>query len=167
MTFLSAEWRKLAFANYEVEPALLLKYLPKGTELDLWNGRCYVSLVGFMFKNVRLLGVPVPFHTEFEEVNLRFYVRHKSDGEWRRGVVFVSELVPKIAVAFVANTVYREHYETVPMRHVWKNDGITQTIEYDWKTKLTKRDRNDATKAKKSIRTLRHFYLYIGRHFLV
>ena len=133
MTFLSAEWRKLALANYEVDPNILMPYLPHGTELDFWNGRCYVSLVGFMFKNVRLLGVPVPFHTEFEEVNLRFYVRHKSDGEWRRGVVFVSELVPKIAVAFVANTVYREHYETVPMRHVWKNDGIAQTIEYDWK----------------------------------
>ncbi|MCU0348595.1 MAG: DUF2071 domain-containing protein [Saprospiraceae bacterium] len=133
MSFLTAEWRKLALANYEVSPDLLKPYLPFGTELDIWNGRCYASLVGFMFKNVRLLGFPIPFHTEFEEVNLRFYVRSKSDGEWRRGVVFISELVPKMAVTFVANTVYREHYETVPMRHVWKNDGNSQTIEYDWK----------------------------------
>jgi uncharacterized protein len=133
MSFLTAEWRKLSLANYEVNPDLLKPYLPYGTELDSWNGRCYASLVGFMFKKVRLLGIPIPFHTEFEEVNLRFYVRQKSGGEWRRGVVFISELVPRRAVTFVANTVYREHYETVPMRHVWKNDGITQTIEYDWK----------------------------------
>lgn len=133
MSFLTAEWRKLSLANYEVSPDLLQPFLPHGTELDIWNGRCYVSLVGFMFKNVKLLGISVPFHTEFEEVNLRFYVRHKSDGEWRRGVVFISELVPKIAIAFVANTIYREHYEAVPMRHSWKNDGLTQTIEYDWK----------------------------------
>ncbi len=133
MSFLTAEWRKLALANYEVSTDLLKPYLPHGTELDIWNGRCYASLVGFMFKNVRLLGIPVPFHKEFEEVNLRFYVRYKSNGEWRRGAVFISELVPKMAVTFVANTVYREHYETVPMRHVWKNDGNIQTIGYDWK----------------------------------
>ena len=93
MSFLTAEWRKLALANYEVDQKLLEPYLPHGTELDVWNGRCYVSLVGFMFQNVRLLGIPVPFHTEFEEVNLRFYVRHKKDGEWRRGAVFISEFV--------------------------------------------------------------------------
>ncbi len=133
MSFLTAEWRKLALANYEVSPDLLKPYLPHGTELDNWNGRCYASLVGFMFKKVRLLGIHIPYHTEFEEVNLRFYVRHKSKGEWRRGVVFISELVPKWAIAFVANTIYKEHYEAVPMRHGWRNDGALQTIEYDWK----------------------------------
>ncbi len=133
MSFLTAEWRKLALANYEVSPDLLKPYLPHGTELDIWNGRCYTSLVGFMFKKVRLRGLPIPFHTEFEEVNLRFYVRHKSDGEWRRGVVFISELVPKWAIAFVANTIYKERYEAASMRHAWKNDGVSQTIEYDWK----------------------------------
>jgi uncharacterized protein YqjF (DUF2071 family) len=133
MSFLNAEWRKLALANYEVEPSLLLKYLPKGTELDIWNGRCYVSLVGFLFKKVRLLNCWVPFHTEFEEVNLRFYVRHFSEGEWKRGVVFINEFVPKMAIAVVANTIYKEHYKSMPMRHRWETKADSQTVEYGWK----------------------------------
>ncbi|CAD0219992.1 protein of unknown function [Chryseobacterium sp. JV274] len=77
MNFLKAEWRKLAIINYEIDPEILLPYLPKGTELDFYKGRCYVSLVGFMFLNTKLLGLPIPFHRNFEEVNLRFYVKKK------------------------------------------------------------------------------------------
>ena len=61
MSFLRAEWRKLALANYAVDPALLQPMVPHKTELDLWNDTCYVSLVGFMFVNTRLLGIKVPF----------------------------------------------------------------------------------------------------------
>lgn len=132
MSFLKAEWRKLAIANYAVDPAVLEKYLPAKTELDLWNETCYVSLVGFMFTNVRLLGIPIPFHTNFEEVNLRFYVRHNDSGEWRRGVVFIKELVPKRAITFVANTIYKEHYQTVKMNHRWKLDTNPMEISYSW-----------------------------------
>ena len=94
-TFLTAEWRNLIMANYVVAPETLGSYLPVGTTLDLFEGRCYVSLVGFLFQNTRLKSVPVPFHRTFEEVNLRFYVQHvTARGERRRGVVFISELVP-------------------------------------------------------------------------
>ena len=106
MTFLNAAWRKLAFANYPVPPEVLSSYLPAGTELDTWMGHPYVSLIGFVFQDVRLLGLRVPFHVNFEEVNLRFYVRRKVDGSWRRGVVFVKEIVPKRAITLVANTLY-------------------------------------------------------------
>lgn len=133
MSFLKAEWRKLVLANYEVEPAMLFKYLPIGTELDIWKGRCYVSLVGFMFQKVRLLGVSVPFHREFEEVNLRFYVRYQDNGEWKRGVVFINEFVPKVAIAWVANVIYKEHYRSMPMRHSWQSGDDLQHIQYDWK----------------------------------
>src|SRR5690349_23860153 len=98
--FLTAEWRRLIMANYPVEPGRLQTYLPRYTELDTWNGQHYVSLVGFMFMKTRLLGFSVPFHTDFPEVNLRFYVRYKENGEWKRGVVFVREIVPKPALSF-------------------------------------------------------------------
>jgi uncharacterized protein YqjF (DUF2071 family) len=78
--FLTAEWRKLAIANYSIDPALLKSYLPKHTEFDLWKDRCYVSLVGFMFLDTKLKSIKIPFHTNFEEVNLRFYVKHKQNG---------------------------------------------------------------------------------------
>ena len=115
--FLRAEWRHLAMLNYAVERSLLSSLVPRGTELDEWRGRTYVSMVGFLFLRTRVLGVPIPFHGRFEEVNLRFYVRRRSGDDWRRGVVFVKELVPKMAVTFVARTLYNENYVTLPMQH--------------------------------------------------
>src|SRR5678816_1521291 len=103
--FLTAEWRKLAIANYSVDPNILTPYLPYKTELDLWEGKCYVSLVGFRFINTKLKGFYVPFHRDFEEINLRFYVRHRDGDQWKRGVVFMKEIVPKPALAIVARVV--------------------------------------------------------------
>ena len=122
-------------ANYAVDPDLLLPHLPYKTELDYWNNRCYVSLVGFLFQNTRVRGFSVPFHTTFEEVNLRFYVRFKIQGEWKRGVVFIKEIVPKPAIAFVANTIYKERYQTMPMQHSWTTTGDKLAVEYRWKLK--------------------------------
>src|SRR3954463_14131782 len=100
--FLSAEWRSLAMLNYRAPPALLEPYVPPGTELDLFDGAAYVSVVGFLFRNTKLLGMKVPWHRNFEEVNLRFYVRREVRGEVRRGVTFLRELVPKRAISLVA-----------------------------------------------------------------
>lgn len=133
MSFLKASWRKLAIANYVIEPQVFQKYLPRKTELDFWEGKCYASLVGFMFMDTKLLGLRIPFHVNFEEVNLRFYVRHFDGTVWKRGVVFVKEIVPKAAITFVANTFYKEHYQTLPMRHRWDISGSSQQIEYQWK----------------------------------
>ena len=130
--FLTAEWRKLAMANYAVDPSLLIRFLPSGTELDLWDSICYVSLVGFMFIDTRLIGFRIPFHTNFEEVNLRFYVRFKS-GEWKRGVVFIKEIVPKRAITFFANHIYKERYETSRMGHRWEISADTLKVKYEWK----------------------------------
>ena len=133
MSFLRAEWRKLALFNYQVPPEILTAHLPTGTELDLWEGKCYVSVVGFLFKNTKLLGIKIPFHVNFEEVNLRFYVKRIINGETRRGVVFIKEIVPKWALSFVANTVYKEHYETRPMKHLWTQTDKLLTVTYQWK----------------------------------
>ncbi|MCD0487235.1 DUF2071 domain-containing protein [Pedobacter sp. MC2016-14] len=135
MSFLTAEWRKLAIANYAIDKDILLPYLPAGTELDLWKGVCYVSLIGFLFKNTKLLGIRVPFHSNFEEVNLRFYVKRKEGAEWKRGVVFIKEIVPKYALSFIANTFYNENYVSMPMRHVWNEDSGNLTVSYLWRLK--------------------------------
>jgi uncharacterized protein len=135
MSFLTAEWRKLIMANYAVDKDFLKKYVPHKTELDLWNDTCYVSLVGFKFANVRLLGVPIPFHTNFEEVNLRFYVKYKEGNVWKRGTVFISEIVPKYAISFVANTLYNEAYSTMPMKYSWVETPNALQVEYAWRCK--------------------------------
>lgn len=129
MKFLSAEWRKLVMMNYIVPEELVKPYLPKGVELDLWKGKCFVSLVGFMFENTTVLGLKVPGHVNFEEVNLRFYVKRIVDGELRRGVVFIKEIVPKQMVTFVANNLYNEHYVTMQMHHDFvKTDSEMQIV---------------------------------------
>lgn len=137
--FLSAEWRKLALANYEVDKKILTKYLPPFTELDEWGGKCYVSLVGFMFVNTKLKGFNIPYHRSFEEVNLRFYVKYNENGNWKRGVVFIKEIVPKPAITFIANTIYKEKYQTLPMKHYWREEHKALIVEYSWKSKIWNR----------------------------
>ena len=131
--FLTAEWRKLLVINYEVDAAILRPYLPFGTELDLFEGKCYVSLIGFMFLNTKVKGIRFPGLSDFEEVNLRFYVKRKVNGEWRRGVVFIREFVPKKILSFVANTLYSEHYKAVPMSHYLAEDKDYFSTRYTWK----------------------------------
>jgi len=103
--------------NFALDPGVLAPRVPRGVELDLFRGTCYVSVVGFMFLDTRVMGVPIPFHRNFEELNLRFYVKRETGGELRRGVVFIKELVPRFMIAHVARLAYNEPYEAVPMRH--------------------------------------------------
>jgi len=138
--FLTAEWRRLAMLNYEVDPAILSPLVPRGVELDTWNNRHFVSIVGFLFLKTRVLGLPIPFHQNFEEINLRFYVRRAGLDGWRRGVVFIKEIVPRWAIATVARVVYNENYVARRMSHRIDPDaGQIETIapngsvEYGWR----------------------------------
>jgi uncharacterized protein YqjF (DUF2071 family) len=134
--FLTAEWRDLVLLNYDAPATLLEPLVPRGTALDYFEGRLLVSVVGFLFRKTRVRGLPVPFHQTFEEVNLRFYVRRVTDrGEIRRAVVFVRELVPRAAVAWVARAVYHEPYWAVPMDHRIDRSGgqlHPLEVEYRW-----------------------------------
>ena len=129
--FLTADWRDLALVNYECGTEVLSQYVPAGTEIDLWEGRCYVSVVGLRFLKTKLLGVPIPFHRDFPEVNLRFYVRREVEGRMRRGVVFIKEIVPRHAVTWVARTFYDENYMTLPMRE----EIMADSFRYEWRSK--------------------------------
>jgi hypothetical protein len=135
-TFLSAEWRHLVMLNYDVNPGILVPLVPGGTTLDLWRGRALVSVVGFRFLETRVLGAAIPWHRDFDEVNLRFYVRCEPPaGETRHGVVFVRELVSRVAVALVARLAYNEPYRALPMRSVTPR-RTTETpgrLAYQWR----------------------------------
>ena len=133
--FLAAEWRYLAFLNYEVDPNILAPLVPRGTELDERAGRVFVSMVGFRFLKTRVCGIPFPFHQNFDEVNLRFYVRRRVPGEegWRRGTVFVREIVPRWFVATTARVLYNEPYFCCPMEHDVTPPPATVRTEYRWR----------------------------------
>jgi uncharacterized protein len=129
--FLTAEWSNLLMLNYAVDASLLERFVPAGTELDAFEGTSYLSLVGFEFNRTRIFGFAVPFHQEFEEVNLRFYVRRLS----KRGVVFIRELVPRYAVAAVARFAFHENYSCVPMSHrIETRAGDVVKAEYVWRS---------------------------------
>jgi uncharacterized protein len=130
--FLTAEWRWPVMLNYEVDPKLLLRWIPAGTELDSWQGHTYLSLVGFRFLKTRVSGLAIPFHRNFDEVNLRFYVRRVDGGQVKRGVVFVKEIVPRRAVAWAARTFYSENYVALPMDHCIDIGEGTVKAEYCW-----------------------------------
>jgi uncharacterized protein YqjF (DUF2071 family) len=131
-TFLTAKWQNLIMANFEIDSTYLLPYLPKGVELDFYNGKTYISLVGFLFKDTKLFKVPIPLLGTFEEVNLRFYVIRKVGKKIKRGVVFINETVPNKTVAWVANKLYKEHYIAIPTKHTWNITEQTKEIEYNW-----------------------------------
>jgi len=133
MNFLEANWENLIMANYAVDPNILTPYLPKGVELDSFEGKFYVSLVGFMFNKTRLFKVPVPYLGSFEEINLRFYVVRKQEGKIKRGVVFINETVPYAPVAWMANYLYKEHYTAVKTKHNWELTDSLKRIDYSWK----------------------------------
>ena len=119
--------------NFVADPKIVAPLVPPGTEIDFENGETFLSVVGFLFLDTRLLGLPIPLHRDFEEVNLRFYVRKKSADTWRRGVVFVRELVPKRAIATVARTFYGENYVALPMKHQIDHVDFKLSVQYSWR----------------------------------
>ncbi len=122
-------------ANYIVPKSVLEKYIPPHTQLDSYNGNYYVSLIGFMFMDTKIKGFKIPFHINFEEVNLRFYVNYKDGDVWKRGAVFISEVVSKPIIALVANTFFHEHYEVLKTKHTWEENEEYQKISYQLKKK--------------------------------
>jgi uncharacterized protein YqjF (DUF2071 family) len=131
--FLTAQWRHLAMVNFEIDPSVLRPFVPVGTELDCWRGRSFVSIVGFLFLDTRVYGCAIPYHRNFEEVNLRFYVRRQSDEGWRRAVVFVKEIVPRAAIAMTARWLYGENYVALPMQHRLEETTDGKSVSYSWR----------------------------------
>ena len=132
MNFLTAIWENIVMANYVCPPEILIPFLPHGCTLDFYEGKAYVSLVGFMFRKTRIFGVPIPVVGTFEEVNLRFYVVRQEGGVIKRGVVFINETVPDKLVAFVANLLYKEHYIAIPTKHAFTQEEFSCNLQYQW-----------------------------------
>lgn len=110
--FLTAYWHNLINITYAISPTLLTSYLPKGVTLATKDGKAFVSLVAFSFEETKVKGIKIPFHVNFPEINLRFYVNYKG----KVAVCFINEFVPKQCIALVANKLYNEPYIAYPMK---------------------------------------------------
>jgi uncharacterized protein YqjF (DUF2071 family) len=130
---LTAEWRHVAMFNYVVDPAVLEPHVPAGTHLDLWEGRAVVSVVALRFLRMRVLWLPVPFHRDYPQVNLRFYVaRDQPGGAIRRGVVFLRELVPRRLLATAARWGNNEPYAAAPIYSAVAPGDGRPVVRYSW-----------------------------------
>jgi hypothetical protein len=136
--FLTARWTELLLLNFPVPTELIAGLAPPGTEPDLFDAQAHVSIVGFQFRDTRICGCAVPRHTDFPEINLRYYVRRIVGREIRRGVVFVQEIVPRRLIAMVANRIYHENYVCRPMRTTFRTAGanlnVGDTLAYSWRS---------------------------------
>ena len=164
--FLSTEWRDLLMLNYEIDPALLQPFVPRGTELDSFEGKTYVSLVGLRFAHTKLFGViSVPFHSNFDEVNLRIYVRRREGGEIRRGVMFIREIVSLPAVTFLARMAFAENYRTMPLRHSINLNDSGGSIEYSWELKRRRFRLHGQTEGSPSLAAGGSLEQFISEHY--
>ena len=168
--FLTGAWRWLVMLNFEIDPDILQSRVPRGVFLDRHDGKVFVSLVGFLFRDTRVMGISIPWHGAFEEVNLRFYVRREVDGEVRRGVVFIREIVPRRAIALVAKWAYNEPYIALPMRHTLKRGAEPETappseIAYQWLLKSRWNELRIAPKNEGCLPTLGSHEEFITEHY--
>ncbi|MDE3236859.1 MAG: DUF2071 domain-containing protein [Bacteroidota bacterium] len=131
-TFLKAHWKNIVMVNYEIDPQILRSYLPAGVTIDTYQNQCFVSLVGFEFKGCKIAGIPIPYFGNFEEINLRFYVKRRDGAIEKRGVVFISELVPHTTVAVLANRLYKEHYTSCKIKYKYELAHAEKRLEYRW-----------------------------------
>ena len=134
--FLTATWRNLVMLSYEIDPEVLQPYVPQGLSLDQWDGKCLISVIGLQFLGIRMRGIPVPFYGSYPEINLRFYVRREIQGRWRRGVVFIKQIVPHQMIALVARRVYHERFVAMPMKHSVESSvggEHLQQVSYQWR----------------------------------
>jgi uncharacterized protein len=131
---IAACWEHLLFLNYRCPRGLLEPLVPVGTELETWDGECYVTLVGWYTQHTRVRGIGVPCHQTFEGVNLRFYVRRRDDSEaWRPGAVSIRELVPRRAVAAAARRWYHAPSLSLVMSNANDADDPNRgLIAYFW-----------------------------------
>lgn len=136
MPFLTARLSRLILLNYEIDPALLAPCLPTHTELDFYEHRTFVSLLGLHFSNPSIYGLPLPFFREYAQVNLRFYVRRRIErGNWRRGVAFIKQIVPYRPVAWAARNLFHEPVVTRSTDQVNRSQGReTMMTEYGWRS---------------------------------
>jgi len=119
--------------NFETDPIILQSYLPANTTIDCYNGKCFLSLVGFQFKNAKLKSLSIPLYQNFAQINLRFYVRHYCGNECRKGVVFIKEIAAGKLLQAGAAILYHERYCNLATKQHLETNEQNVDVTYKWK----------------------------------
>lgn len=107
-------WKALLFLHWEWDAAEIQRTLPRGLEVDCFEGKTYIGLVPFFMRSVRPRFFPcVPWLSDFLEMNVRVYVRDRSG---RPGVWFYSLDCDQPLAVFLARTLFKLPYFHARMR---------------------------------------------------
>ncbi|MEZ4898968.1 MAG: DUF2071 domain-containing protein [Saprospiraceae bacterium] len=107
------EWNRALFLHWQVDYELLRPLVPVALEIDCYAGTPWVSLVAFDMQNIRPRGIPAfPPISDFHEINIRTYVRHKD----RTGVYFLSIEGGKRVSCLIAKTLSGLPYRYADMQ---------------------------------------------------
>lgn len=109
---LRQSWSQLVMAHWALSPDVVRRAVPEAFELDLRDGRAWVSVVPFMTERVRVRALPpIPGLLEFPELNVRTYV-------WRgghAGVYFLRILATNPVVVRAARLLAGVEYRDATM----------------------------------------------------
>lgn len=126
--FMSCSWTNLLYVNFRIDAKLINALLPKDLEADLFDGFAILSFVGFRFTDARLLGIKIPFHQKFPEINLRTYVKSKKNPT-EKGIYFISEMVPKFMTYFVGKFIFGEPFSRINVQEILNENSFGYKIE--------------------------------------
>jgi hypothetical protein len=127
-----AAYTELVAINFQIQPKFLIDRVPKGMELDDFQDDTYVSLVCMVMRKIGVLGIPIS--RGFVELSLRFYVRHPSDPQNRKGTCFIKRYVSSPTAAWVLSSRFDTEYNKLKMssKNNGFNEGGTPQVEYQW-----------------------------------
>jgi uncharacterized protein YqjF (DUF2071 family) len=134
-------WRDLLFVHQPLAPEILRARLPRGLDIDTFDGTGWLTLIPFAIVASRPVGVPRALSMDFLEVNLRTYVRGP-DGE--AGIYFFSlEASSWLAVAgarlayglpyFAATIDCRRDPDSATIRYASRRRGSGAALDATWR----------------------------------
>ena len=81
MNVMRQSWLDVAFLHWRYDPAIVRPLVPRGLELDLYDGAAWIGLVPFTIEGLTLPHAPaVPYLSNFPETNVRTYATDRTGG---------------------------------------------------------------------------------------
>ncbi len=132
---IKAKFSEMVAVNFQIDQRILQPLVPKGLELDFFNGETYVSLIAMMLRNVKAWGLPFSIIPSSPELSLRFYVRRPGDGESAKGTCLIKDYISGSTAAWYLESQFKSDFSKLKMKY--KNSGFgeheTPEVEYQWK----------------------------------
>jgi len=141
------EWNNAIFLHWQVDLTELKKFVPKELEIDLFEGKPWVSMVAFTMEKMRPKNmISFPPISNFDEINIRTYVKYKG----KTGVYFLSIEGGSIVSCKLAKGISELPYRYSKIKREENSFNSSNTdfndelkIEYIIGEKVSKKDKID------------------------